>query len=37
MDIEEMTELASVVQQSASISPQDEDLERALHVGKVFS
>ncbi|XP_043662377.1 uncharacterized protein LOC122626250 [Drosophila teissieri] len=30
MDIEEMTELASVMQQSASISPQDEDLERAL-------
>ncbi|EDV58877.1 uncharacterized protein LOC6541638 [Drosophila erecta] len=30
MDIEEMTELASVVQQSASISPQDDDLERAL-------
>ncbi|XP_033158835.1 uncharacterized protein LOC117140168 [Drosophila mauritiana] len=31
MDIEEMSELASVVQQSASISPPDEDLERALH------
>ncbi|EDW88101.1 uncharacterized protein Dyak_GE18539 [Drosophila yakuba] len=30
MDIEEMTELASVMQESASTSPQDEDLERAL-------
>jgi len=33
MEVEEMRELASVMEQSASSKPEDQELEKALQVG----